>query len=102
MVPTTNIILKWIRNQSGAHRLDENLAEVMLITKDAFEPSLPLSVVIHIDYKKAPPVIQRSGDVIGPESTDDRPRDPQAEALRQQIRDAVTMKPVGNGTTSRP
>jgi len=63
VVPTTNIILKWIRNQVGAHRFDENLAEVSLITKDAFEPSLPLSVVIHIDYQKAPLVIQRFGDI---------------------------------------
>jgi uncharacterized membrane protein YqiK len=63
MVPTTNIILKWIRNQVGSHRLDENLSEVSLITKDAFEPSLPLSVVVHIDYQKAPLVIQRFGDV---------------------------------------
>lgn len=63
MVPTTNIILKWIRNQSGFHRYDENLAEVNLITKDAFEPTLPLSVVIHIDYRKAPLVIQRFGDI---------------------------------------
>jgi uncharacterized membrane protein YqiK len=62
-VPTTNIILKWIRSQVGSHRLDENLSEVSLITKDAFEPSLPLSVVIHIDYQKAPLVIQRFGDV---------------------------------------
>src|SRR4026209_112849 len=62
-VPTTNFILKWIRNQTGAHRLDENLSEVSLITKDAFEPSLPLSVVVHIDYKKAPLVIQRFGDI---------------------------------------
>jgi uncharacterized membrane protein YqiK len=63
MVPTTNIILKWIKNQTGAHRLDENLAEVSLITKDAFEPSLPLSVVIHIDYRQAPLVVQRFGDI---------------------------------------
>jgi uncharacterized membrane protein YqiK len=63
MVPTTNFILKWIRNESGTHRFDENLAEVSLITKDAFEPSLPLSVVVHIDYRKAPLVIQRFGDV---------------------------------------
>jgi uncharacterized membrane protein YqiK len=63
MVPTTNIILKWNKRESGAHRLDENLSEVSLITKDAFEPSLPLSVVIHIDYRKAPLVIQRFGDV---------------------------------------
>ncbi len=63
MVPTTNIILKWILGQSGEHNYDENLAEVSLITKDAFEPLLPLSVVIHIDYKKAPLVIQRFGDI---------------------------------------
>jgi uncharacterized membrane protein YqiK len=62
-VPTTNFILKWIRSQSGAHKFDENLTEVSLITKDAFEPSLPLSVVVHIDYKKAPLVIQRFGDI---------------------------------------
>jgi uncharacterized membrane protein YqiK len=63
MVPTTNFILKWSRTESGAHRFDENLSEVNLITKDAFEPSLPLSVVVHIDYRKAPLVIQRFGDV---------------------------------------
>ncbi|MEN6580006.1 MAG: SPFH domain-containing protein, partial [Anaerolineaceae bacterium] len=63
MVPTTNIILKWIKSEVGSHNLDENLSEVSLITKDAFEPSLPLSVVIHIDYQKAPLVVQRFGDV---------------------------------------
>lgn len=62
-VPTTNIILKWLKNETGGHLLDENLSEVSLITKDAFEPSLPLSVVIHIDYRKAPLVIQRFGDI---------------------------------------
>jgi uncharacterized membrane protein YqiK len=62
-VPTTNFILKWIRNEVGAHHFDENLTEVSLITKDAFEPSLPLSVVVHIDYQKAPLVIQRFGDI---------------------------------------
>jgi uncharacterized membrane protein YqiK len=63
MVPTTNFILKWSRTETGAHKFDENLSEVNLITKDAFEPSLPLSVVVHIDYRKAPLVIQRFGDV---------------------------------------
>jgi uncharacterized membrane protein YqiK len=62
-VPTTNFILKWIRSETGAHLYDENLTEVSLITKDAFEPSLPLSVVVHIDYQKAPLVIQRFGDI---------------------------------------
>ncbi len=63
IVPTTNFILKWNKSESGAHRYDENLSEVALITKDAFEPSLPLSVVVHIDYRKAPLVIQRFGDI---------------------------------------
>lgn len=63
MVPTTNFILKWNREETGSHRFDENLAEVSLITKDAFEPSLPLSVVVHIDYRKAPLVVQRFGDI---------------------------------------
>jgi uncharacterized membrane protein YqiK len=63
LVPTTNIILKWNKSESGAHKYDENLTEVDIITKDAFEPSLPLSVVMHIDYKEAPWVIQRFGDI---------------------------------------
>ena len=63
LVPTTNIILKWNKSETGAHKYDENLTEVDIITKDAFEPSLPLSVVMHIDYKQAPWVIQRFGDI---------------------------------------
>src|SRR5258708_3761018 len=63
LVPTTNIILKWNKDDVGVHRYDENLVAVELITKDAFEPSLPLSVVIHIDYREAPLVIQRFGDI---------------------------------------
>ena len=46
-VPTTNFILKWIRNESvGTHKYDENLSEVTLITKDAFEPSRLLPLVV--------------------------------------------------------
>src|SRR5262249_18464664 len=63
MVPTTNFILKWERSAIGSHKFDENLAEVSLITRDAFEPTLPVSVVVHIDYRKAPLVIQRFGDI---------------------------------------
>ncbi len=63
IVPTTNFILKWKRAEVGSHGYDEHLSEVSLITRDAFEPQLPLSVVVHIDYKKAPYVIQRFGDV---------------------------------------
>jgi uncharacterized membrane protein YqiK len=63
IVPTTNFILKWEQASIGTHRYDENLAEVQLITRDAFEPMLPLSVVVHIDYRKAPLVVQRFGDI---------------------------------------
>jgi uncharacterized membrane protein YqiK len=63
VVPTTNFILKWEETEVSAHKFDENLCEVGLITKDAFEPWLPLSVVVHIDYRKAPLVVQRFGDI---------------------------------------
>ena len=63
LVPTINIILKWNKSEVGDHKYDENLTEVDIITKDAFEPSLPLSVVMHIDYQEAPWVIQRFGDI---------------------------------------
>ena len=63
VVPTTNFILKWDQSLTGQHKFDENLSEVSLITRDAFEPTLPLSVVVHIDYRKAPLVIQRFGDI---------------------------------------
>ena len=63
IVPTTNFILKWEEDNVGQHKFDENLSEVSLITRDAFEPTLPLSVVVHIDYRKAPLVVQRFGDI---------------------------------------
>ena len=34
-----------------------------LVTRDAYGPLLPLSVVVHIDYQRAPSVVQRFGDV---------------------------------------
>lgn len=36
LVPTTNIILKWNKSETGDHKYDENLTEVDIITKDAF------------------------------------------------------------------
>jgi predicted Zn finger-like uncharacterized protein len=62
-VPTTNFVLNWITGWSESHRYDESLESIDLVTKDAYEPLLPLSVVVHIDYQKAPSVIQRFGDV---------------------------------------
>jgi uncharacterized membrane protein YqiK len=63
LVPTTNFVLNWITGWSESHRYDESLESIDLVTKDAYEPLLPLSVVVHIDYQKAPSVIQRFGDV---------------------------------------
>ncbi len=63
LVPTTNFVLHWITGRSEAHRYDESLRSIDLVTKDAYEPLLPLSVVVHIDYQRAPGVIQRFGDV---------------------------------------
>lgn len=88
MVPTTNIILKWISNENGTHNFDENLKEVSLITKDAFEPSLPLSVVLHIDYKKAPSVIQRFGNV---KKLVDQTLDPMVSAYFKNIGQTKTL-----------
>lgn len=63
LVPTTNFVLHWITGKTEQHRYDESLRSIDLVTKDAYEPSLPLSVVVHIDYQRAPSVIQRFGDV---------------------------------------
>ena len=62
-VPTTNFVLHWINGKTESHRYDENLNSIELVTKDAYESRLPLSVVVHIDYQKASAVIQRFGDV---------------------------------------
>ena len=62
LVPTTNFVLMWQTGVTGSN-FDSNLREITLITKDAFEPLLPLSVVVHIDYRKAPMVVQRFGNV---------------------------------------
>ncbi|WP_425399348.1 SPFH domain-containing protein [Aeoliella sp.] len=63
LVPTTNFVLHWITGKTELHRFDESLKSIDLVTKDAYEPLLPLSVVVHIDYQRAPGVIQRFGDV---------------------------------------
>jgi len=55
--------LRWISGQTEAHHYDEDLTSIDLITADGYEPRLPLSLVLHIDYQKAPSVVQRFGDV---------------------------------------
>jgi uncharacterized membrane protein YqiK len=88
IIPTVNFILKWVEGEVGALRLDENLSEISLITKDAFEPTLPLSVVMHIDYKKAPLIIQRFGDV---KKLVEQTLDPMVSAFFKNIAQKMTL-----------
>ena len=62
-MPTTNFVLRWVEGRSEEHGFDRNLSEIKLITKDAFEPIMPLSIVLHIAYEDAPWVIQQFADV---------------------------------------
>lgn len=88
LVPTTNFILKWSQEVTHAHKYDENLTEVALITKDAFEPLMPLSVVVHIDYRKAPLVVQRFGDI---KRLVDQTLDPMVSAYFKNIGQTKTL-----------
>jgi uncharacterized membrane protein YqiK len=64
LVPTTNFQLKWIENSSSeTHNFDANLSEIRLITRDAFEPILPLSIVVHIAQDDAPDVVQQFAEI---------------------------------------
>ena len=63
LVPTVNFVLRWITGVVESHQYDKDLSSIELITADGYEPVLPLSLVLHIDYEKAPRVVQRFGDV---------------------------------------
>ena len=63
LVPTVNFVLRWITGMTEEHQYDRDLTSIALITADGYEPLLPLSLVLHIDYEMAPRVVQRFGDV---------------------------------------
>jgi uncharacterized membrane protein YqiK len=63
LVPTVNFVLRWITGVMEEHQYDKDLTSISLITADGYEPILPLSLVLHIDYEKAPSVVQRFGDI---------------------------------------
>jgi uncharacterized membrane protein YqiK len=63
LVPTINFVLRWVTGLVEDHEYDKDLKSIELITADGYEPLLPLSLVLHIDYQKAPRVVQRFGDV---------------------------------------
>ena len=88
IIPTVNFILKLVRGETSQMKLDENLSEISLITKDAFEPTLPLSVVMHIDYKKAPMIIERFGDV---KKLVEQTLDPMVSAFFKNIAQKMTL-----------
>jgi uncharacterized membrane protein YqiK len=62
-VPTVNFVLRWITGVTESHRYDQDLRSIELVTSDGYEPLLPLSLVLHIDYERAPSVVQRFGNV---------------------------------------
>lgn len=62
-IPTSNFLLQWEEHSENEFNYDSKLQEINLITSDAFQPSLPLSVVIRINPDKAAKVIQRFGEI---------------------------------------
>ncbi len=87
-VPTTNFVLRWIESRREDHGLDSNLAEIRLITKDAFEPILPLSIVVHISPENAPKLIQQFADV---KRLVDQTIDPMVSAYFKDAAQNLTM-----------
>lgn len=87
-VPTTNFVLRWIEGRREDHGLDANLAEIKLITKDAFEPILPLSIVVHISPENAPKLIQQFADV---KKLVDQTIDPMISAYFKDAAQQLTM-----------
>ena len=88
LVPTTNFVLHWITGRSELHRYDESLKSIDLVTRDAYEPLLPLSVVVHIDYQRATSVVQRFGDV---KKLNNQTLDPLLSAYFRDIAHKKTM-----------
>ena len=86
-MPTVNFVLRWITGQVEEHQYDKDLSSIELITADGYEPLLPLSLVLHIDYEKAPRVVQRFGDVQAADQPDARP-DPLGVLPRRRADDA--------------
>ncbi|WP_237476844.1 SPFH domain-containing protein [Lichenibacterium dinghuense] len=68
-VPTTNFQLRWIDGVVSAAAIpngrsyDDALREIPVITRDAFEILVPLSIVAHISPVNAPHVIQRFSQI---------------------------------------
>jgi uncharacterized membrane protein YqiK len=87
-VPTTNFVLRWIEGRHEDHGLDTNLAEIKLITRDAFEPILPLSIVVHISPENAPKLIQQFADV---KKLVDQTIDPMVSAYFKDAAQRLTM-----------
>lgn len=68
-VPTTNFQLRWIAGVASSAAMpngrsyDDDLREIPVITRDAFEILVPLSIVAHIAPVNAPHVIQRFSQI---------------------------------------
>ncbi|MDB4984565.1 MAG: band 7 protein, partial [Patescibacteria group bacterium] len=63
IVPTTQILLSWADDVSSAHKFDQGLKTIQLLTKDAFKVNMDVRVIIHIATKDAPKVVANLGTV---------------------------------------
>ena len=88
-VPTTNFQLRWIQAATEGHTFDANLSEIKLITKDAFEPILPVSNVVHIAQEDVPYVVQQFGPEIG--NLVDQSLDPMVSAWFKDAAQSLTL-----------
>ena len=112
LVPTTNFVLHWVTGRPSAP-LRRKPPLDRSGDQGPYEPTLPLSVVVHIDYQKAPSVIQRFGDV---KKLITQTLDPMLSAYFRDVahkrtmlellqdRDSISASPAtssaGNSTTS--
>lgn len=62
-VPTANIVLNWANAKTEAHKLDEKLSTIAVLSADGFKYNMDVSQIIHIPRADAPKVIARFGTV---------------------------------------
>ncbi|MEI8223500.1 MAG: SPFH domain-containing protein [bacterium] len=63
IVPTTQILLSWADDTSSAHKFDEGLKTIELLTADAFKVNMDVRVIIHIAMADASKVVANLGSV---------------------------------------
>jgi uncharacterized membrane protein YqiK len=63
VVPTSILNLNWSKETSEAHKLDERLTAIVAKSREGFQFSIDLQVLIHVPDTKAPRVISMVGSM---------------------------------------